>query len=79
MRNAGPNSVRVIREENFVLPLDDFYGAVHIIIDEASPLTHMSCDYLSDPMAFGLVVYPPRVYETIRKLKEQNYGNRASS
>lgn len=76
----GPiRPVVLIREENVVLPLDDFYGAVHIIIDQASPRSYMSADFVADPMAFGLVIYPPRVYETIRKLKEQSHADRSDS
>jgi hypothetical protein len=63
--------VVLIREENITLPLDDFYRAVETVVDQANPRTHMSHDFSRDPLRFGLTLYPPRVYEKIRELKEQ--------
>lgn len=41
-------------------------------IDEVNPPVHLSCDFLGDVLAFGLQVYPLRVYESIRELKDGN-------
>lgn len=73
------NSVLLTQLEEITVPPDDFYFAVRSLIDNANPRAHLSRPYGRNPLALGLMIYPLRVYETIRKLKEQNDGNRASS
>lgn len=50
-------------------PLSEF-------IDEVNPPVHLSCDFLGDPLALGLTLYPVIVYERIRELK---HGSNPSS
>lgn len=73
------NSILLAREERHTMPLDAFYFAVTGVIDKANPRSRITCADLRTPLGLGLRIYPLRVYETIRKLKEQNDGNRASS
>lgn len=37
-------------------------------IDEAQPKMHLSCDWLSDVLALGLLIFPLRTYEELRRL-----------
>lgn len=66
--------ILVIQQRHVELPIDDFYRALHTVIDRASPPSHMSADFRGNPLAFGLVVHPPKVYEVIRNLKKQQEG-----
>jgi hypothetical protein len=50
-------------------PLDEF-------IDEQQPLRHFSCDWLSDPLALGLIIFPLKIYEKMRQLRN---GTNSSS
>lgn len=45
------------------------------VIDEANPPTYMSCDWLGDPLAFGLIYFPVWVYE---KIRSSQHGNSVS-
>jgi hypothetical protein len=65
-------SVLIQQEQNFGFSLDTFYRVVKNTIDQANPYCHMSCDFLSDPLAFGIFVFPVKVYETIRSLRNGN-------
>ena len=68
------DGVKVIREEQVTLPLDAFYFAVHAMIDDANPRPHLSADYVGDPLGFGLTLFPLKVYEKMRELKEASHG-----
>jgi hypothetical protein len=71
--------VLLITSQDVELHQQDFYRALDTIINRASPPAHMSADFMGDPLTFGLVLYLPRVYETIRKLKEQNDATSSDS
>lgn len=49
-----------------------FYVPVAELIDQASPATHMSCDWLTDPLGLGIQVFPVRTYEILRELRNGN-------
>lgn len=63
--------VLLIQQQHIELSSEDFYRAMDVAIDRASPPAHMSADFLGDRLAFGMVVYPPKVYAVIRQLKEE--------
>ena len=69
------NSIRVTQEQAFSLTHDDFYRAVESIIDDSSPRSHMSCDYLSDPNVFGLVIFPLAVYRKMEELRNAQHSS----
>lgn len=45
-------------------PLSEF-------IDGINPPVHLSCDFLGDPLAFGIQIFPLRVYEVMNKLRAE--------
>lgn len=55
--------VLTIREESVEVPTDSFYRVLENIIDQANPHRHIT-------PRLDVLFYPPKVYETIRKLKE---------
>lgn len=48
---------------------DEFYEEMQTLIDGASPRPHMSCDFMGDRLAFGVLLFPVRVYEKIEELR----------
>ncbi len=70
--------IEIVQQEEVTLSVDEFYDHMKALINYNQPPTHMSADNVGLVMGMGLVVYPPRVYETIRKLKEANNGDRSS-
>jgi hypothetical protein len=66
-----------------VQPRDPFYlvtrahydRLVENVVAGAQPAVHMSCDWLTDPMAHGIQVFPVRTYEILRELKHGNPGS----
>jgi hypothetical protein len=48
---------------------------VENVIAGAQPPMQMSCDWLTDPLAHGIQVFPVRTYEILRELA---HGNRIS-
>ena len=73
------NSVLLAREERVTMQIDEFYREVHQLVDRVNVCRYELYDDFRDPLRYRPVVYPPRVYEMVRKLKEQNDGNRPGS
>jgi hypothetical protein len=51
----------------FVTP-EHYDRIVDNLIDGAQPPAHLSCDWLTDPLAHGIQVFPVRTYEILREL-----------
>jgi len=47
-----------------------FYIPVQNVIDNAQPPEHLSCDWLSDPLAFGIYLFPLEIYRKMEELKK---------
>lgn len=50
------------------IPLQD-------VIDQAQPHIHFSCDWLSDPLALGLLIFRLGIY---RQMEELQHGHLSS-
>jgi hypothetical protein len=42
---------------------------LHEFIDDQQPLCHFCCDWLSNPLALGLIIFPLKIYEKMRQLR----------
>ena len=45
------------------------YIALSDVIESAQPRVHHSCDWLSDPLAMGLLIFPLHIYEKMEALQ----------
>ena len=68
MRSRREAGRQIVEEQEFKLSPDDFYVVMQAHMNSANPPTHMSCDDLRDPMAFGLLLFPVRTYERLQEL-----------
>jgi hypothetical protein len=48
---------------------ENIEALAHAAIRTNNPRTHMACDWLRNPLAFGLLIFPERIYEIIRANK----------
>lgn len=37
------------------------------VVDEANPAIEISCDWLGNPLIFGILIFPPHIYEAMRR------------
>ena len=61
-----------MRERTVRVPV---YVSVRDVIEEAQPSMAQSCDWLTDPIALGIMFFP---LETYQRLRELNHGNPSS-
>jgi hypothetical protein len=70
--------VVLIETQQIELPLDVFYEALRRQIDSAQQLwPDRNCNWKNDPLALGILIYPPRVYEVIRRVKAEEQARLA--
>ncbi|MCU1338831.1 MAG: hypothetical protein JWO19_4412 [Bryobacterales bacterium] len=63
------------QEPLYLVTLSHYDRLVDNVIADAQPAAHLSCDWLSDPMALGLMFFPLATYERLRELRNANPGS----
>lgn len=58
--------------DEFFVPQDRLTELAFVLVMRNNPPSHMSCDWLRDPLALGLRMHSLKVYQTMEEINERN-------